>query len=309
MTGCPHFPDSPFMRTIMARKSTLETKYKRAGWRFVMPAAIFIFVLSFYPMVQAFFLSLQSGLANNLHFTGLRNYIRLFHDERFIASVKNVFIYLIFQVPIMLFLALILASILNDKKLKCKGLFRTMVFLPCATALVSSALIFKSFFSLDGIANTWLMALGMLHEPKNWLQDPVWARVIIIFTITWRWTGYNTVFFLSGLQNIETSVYEAARIDGASPAQSFFRITLPLLKPVILLTAIMSTNGTLQLFDEVQNITGGGPGNSTLTISQYIYQLSFVLNPQFGYAAAVSYAILIMVAVLSFIQIRVGDKQ
>lgn len=309
MTGCPHFPGSPFTGTIMARKSTLETKYKRAGWRFVMPAAILIFVLSFYPMVQAFFLSLQSGLANNLHFTGLRNYIRLFHDERFIASVKNVFIYLIFQVPIMLFLALILASILNDNKLKCKGLFRTMVFLPCATALVSSALIFKSFFSLDGIANTWLMALGILHEPKNWLQDPVWARVIIIFTITWRWTGYNTVFFLAGLQNIETSVYEAARIDGASPAQSFFRITLPLLKPVILLTAIMSTNGTLQLFDEVQNITGGGPGNSTLTISQYIYQLSFVLNPQFGYAAAVSYAILIMVAVLSFIQIRVGDKQ
>jgi lactose/L-arabinose transport system permease protein len=91
--------------------------------------------------------------------------------------------------------------------------------------------------------------------------------------------------------------------------QSFFRITLPLLKPVILLTAIMSTNGTLQLFDEVQNITGGGPGNETLTISQYIYRLSFVYNPQFGYAAAVSYMILIMVAILSFIQIKVGDKK
>lgn len=293
----------------MARKKTLEMKYQNAGWRFVMPAAVLIFALSFYPMVRAFFLSLQSGLANNLHFTGLRNYIRLFQDERFIASVKNVFIYLIFQVPIMLFLALILASILNDKKLKCKGLFRTMVFLPCATALVSSALIFKSLFSLDGLVNTWLMQFGFLSEPKNWLQDPVWARIIIIFTITWRWTGYNTVFFLAGLQNIETSVYEAARIDGASPVQSFFKITLPLLKPVILLTAIMSTNGTLQLFDEVQNITGGGPGNATLTISQYIYQLSFVLNPQFGYAAAVSYAILIMVAILSFIQIKVGDKQ
>src|SRR5574344_2503022 len=293
----------------MARKKSLELKYKMAGWRFVMPAALFIFVLSFYPMVQAFFLSLQSGLANNLHFTGLRNYIRLFQDERFLASVKNVFIYLIFQVPIMLFLALVLASILNDKALKCKGLFRTMVFLPCATALVSSALIFKSFFSLDGIANTWLLKIGLLSTPKNWLQDPVWARIIIILTITWRWTGYNTVFFLAGLQNLDASVYEAARIDGASSTQQFFKITLPLLRPVILLTAIMSPNGTLQLFDEAQNITGGGPGNATLTISQYIYQLSFVLNPQFGYAAAVSYAILIMVAVLSFIQIRVGDKQ
>jgi lactose/L-arabinose transport system permease protein len=293
----------------MAGKKTLEMKYKNAGWRFVMPAALLIFVLSFYPMVRAFFLSLQSGLANNLHFSGLRNYIRLFQDEKFLASVRNVFIYLVFQVPIMLFLALILASILNDRNLKFKGLFRTMVFLPCATALVSSALIFKSLFALDGLVNTWLLSMGILSGPKNWLQDPVWAKVIIIITITWRWTGYNTVFFLAGLQNIETSVYEAARIDGASPVQSFFRITLPLLKPVILLTAIMSTNGTLQLFDEVQNITGGGPGNETLTISQYIYRLSFVYNPQFGYAAAVSYMILIMVAVLSFIQIKVGDKK
>jgi lactose/L-arabinose transport system permease protein len=296
------------MGKIMARK-TLEMKYKRAGWRFVMPAAILIFVLSFYPMVRAFFLSLQSGLANNLHFTGLRNYIRLFQDEKFLAAVRNVFIYLVFQVPIMLFMALILASILNDDKLKCKGLFRTIVFLPCATALVSSALIFKSLFALDGLINTWLLSWGILSSPMNWLADPVWAKVIIILTITWRWTGYNTVFFLAGLQNIDTSIYEAARIDGASPAQSFFRITLPLLKPVILLTAVMSTNGTLQLFDEVKNITNGGPGNETLTISQYIYNLSFVYNPQFGYAAAVSYAILIMVAVLSFIQIRVGDKQ
>ena len=274
-----------------------------------MPAAILIFVLSFYPMVQAFLLSLQSGLANNLHFSGLRNYIRLFHDEKFLASVRNVFIYLVFQVPVMLFLALILASILNDRKLKYKGLFRTMVFLPCATALVSSALIFKSLFALDGLVNTWFLSMGILSEPKNWLQDPVWAKVIIIITITWRWTGYNTVFFLAGLQNIPTSIYEAARIDGASPMQSFFRITLPLLKPVILLTAVMSTNGTLQLFDEVQNLTAGGPGNETLTISQYIYRLSFVYNPQFGYAAAVSYMILIMVAVLSFIQIKVGDKK
>lgn len=298
-----------YVENIMAGKKTLEMKYKNAGWRFVMPAALLIFVLSFYPMVRAFFLSLQSGLANNLHFSGLRNYIRLFQDEKFLASVRNVFIYLVFQVPIMLFLALILASILNDRNLKFKGLFRTMVFLPCATALVSSALIFKSLFALDGLVNTWLLSMGILSGPKNWLQDPVWAKVIIIITITWRWTGYNTVFFLAGLQNIETSVYEAARIDGASPVQSFFRITLPLLKPVILLTAIMSTNGTLQLFDEVQNITGGGPGNETLTISQYIYRLSFVYNPQFGYAAAVSYMILIMVAILSFIQIKVGDKK
>lgn len=293
----------------MAKSKSLERKFSIAGWNFVAPASILIFVLSFYPMLQSFILSLQSGLASNLHFTGLRNYIRLFQDEKFLAAIRNVIVYFIFQVPIMLFLALILASILNDPKLKFKGVFRTIVFLPCATSLVSSALIFKSLFSLDGLVNAMFLKWGLLSSPFNWLDHPIWAKVVVILTITWRWTGYNTVFFLAGLQNIDSSIYEAARIDGASPIQSFFKITLPSLKPVILLTAIMSTNGTLQLFDEVKNLTGGGPGNATMTISQYIYDLSFKYNPQFGYAATVSYAILILVALLSFIQLKVGDKE
>jgi lactose/L-arabinose transport system permease protein len=291
------------------KTASLEKKYSRWGWFFVTPAAFLIFILSFYPMIHAFVLSLQSGLGNNLRFTGIRNYYRLFQDAVFLNSVANVFEYLIIQVPVMLFLALILASILNSEKLKYRGLFRTLVFLPCATALVSSAMIFKSFFAVDGIVNFFLLHAGIISGPVSWLSHPVWAKFIIILVITWRWTGYNTIFYLAGLQNIDTSVYEAARMDGASPAQQFFKFTLPLLKPVILLTTIMSTNGTLQLFDEVKNLTNGGPGNSTITISQYIYNLSFVYNPQFGYASAVSYAILIMVALLSFVQMKVGDSK
>lgn len=291
------------------KSKSLERKYKIAGWYFVMPASLLIFLFSFIPMVRAFILSLQSGVGNNLSFCGIKNYVRLFQDEKFIASLKNVIIYFAFQVPIMLFIAIILACILNDKKLKFKGLFRTIIFLPCATSLVASALIFKSLFALDGLVNVLLVNHHFISQPINWLTHPVWAKVIVIFTITWRWTGYNTVFFLAGLQGIEYSIYEDARIDGASTVQTFFRITLPQLKPVVLLTAIMSTNGTLQLFDEVKNLTGGGPGNATITISQYIYDLSFKYNPQFGYAAAVSYAILIIVALLSFIQIILADRK
>lgn len=291
------------------KSKSLERKYKIAGWYFVMPASLLIFLFSFIPMVRAFILSLQSGVGNNLSFCGIKNYVRLFQDEKFIASLKNVIIYFAFQVPIMLFIAIILACILNDKKLKFKGLFRTIIFLPCATSLVASALIFKSLFALDGLVNVLLVNHHFISQPINWLTHPVWAKVIVIFTITWRWTGYNTVFFLAGLQGIEYSIYEAARIDGASTVQTFFRITLPQLKPVVLLTAIMSTNGTLQLFDEVKNLTSGGPGNATITISQYIYDLSFKYNPQFGYAAAVSYAILIIVALLSFIQIILADRK
>jgi lactose/L-arabinose transport system permease protein len=286
----------------------LKRKYDWWGWFFVAPASLLIFVLSFYPMFSAFILSLQTGLGNNLRFTGIWNYYRLFQDEIFLSSVTNVFVYLIIQVPIMLFTALILASILNSRELKLKGLFRTLVFLPCATALVSSAMIFKSFFSVDGIVNYIFLHLHLISEPVNWLTHPVLAKFVIILVITWRWTGYNTIFYLAGLQNIDHQVYEAAKIDGASSVRQFFKITLPLLKPVILLTTIMSTNGTLQLFDEVKNLTGGGPGNATITISNYIYNLSFVYNPQFGYAAAVSYIILILVALLSFIQMKAGDR-
>jgi lactose/L-arabinose transport system permease protein len=291
------------------RKITLTKKINLYGWLFVIPAALLIFVLNFYPMIQAFLMSLQTGTGSNLKFTGVSNYRRLFIDPLFLKSVGNVLIYLVFQVPIMLALALILASILNEKTLKFKGLFRTMIFLPCATALVSSAMIFRSLFSIDGFVNTMLVRLGLFAEPFAWLSDPTWAKVIIVLAITWRWTGYNMIFYLAGLQNIDYEIYEAARIDGASAATQFTKITLPLLKPVILLTTIMSTNGTLQLFDEVRNITNGGPAMETLTISQYIYNLSFVYNPRFGYASTVSYAIFIMVAVLAFAQLKIGEKK
>ncbi|GHV12574.1 lactose ABC transporter permease [Spirochaetia bacterium] len=287
---------------------SLEKKYAIWGWIFVAPAALLIFVFSFYPMIQAFILSLQSGPGNTLKFSGARNYLRLLEDEQFHTAVRNVFIYLIFQMPIMLILALILASILNGQRLKFKGMFRALVFLPCAAGLVSAAIIFKSFVSIDGLFNRILLSMHLINSPVSWLTDSIYAKVIIIIVITWRWTGYNTIFYLAGLQSIESSIYEAARIDGANAAQQFFGITLPLLRPVILLTTIMSTNGTLQLFDEVRAMTNGGPGIATMTISQYIYNLSFVYRPNFGYAAAVSYTILIMVAILSFIQMKVGDK-
>ncbi|MNP46733.1 Lactose transport system permease protein LacF [compost metagenome] len=117
------------------------------------------------------------------------------------------------------------------------------------------------------------------------------------------------IFYLSSLQNIDHSIYEAARIDGANSIQQFFKITVPLMKPIILFTSITSTIGTLQLFDEIVNITKGGPGNATMSISHYIYNLSFKYAADFGYAATVSYSIVIMIIVLSFIQFKVaGDK-
>lgn len=267
-----------------------------------------ITIFVFYPMLQAFLTSFQTGAGNKLGWTGLSNYKRLLTDATFKMALKNTLLYLIIQVPIMILLALVISSLLNDKKLKCKGLFRTAIFLPCVTSLVAYSIVFKSMFATDGFMNAFLMKLHIISEPIGWITDPFWAKVLIIIAITWRWTGYNMIFYLSGLQAIDDSIYEAADIDGASAFERFKSITLPMLKPIILFTTINSTIGTLQLFDEPMNITQGGPANATVTISQYIYNILFKYSSDFGYAAAVSYVIVVLIVVLSLIQLKVGDK-
>lgn len=288
----------------------LERKLGMWGWGFVALGTFLIVMFVFYPMVQAMILSFQTGRGSNLHFAGLSNYQRIFSDEILRKALGNTFIYLIIQVPVMIILALAISVMLNDRKLKFRGLFRVAIFLPCVTSLVSYSLIMKSIFSNDGLFNQILMDLHLIDNPIMWTTDPFWARVLIIISITWRWTGYNMIFYLSGLQNIDPSVYEAAEIDGANAWQKFWRITVPLLKPIILFTTITSTIGTLQLFDEVRNITQGGPANATITISQYIYNLCFQYSPNFGYAAAVAFIVVLIIMVLSFLQLKVGgDKK
>ena len=292
----------------MSRKREMSPRLNRTGWCFVIPSVILIILFVFYPMVQALITSFQTGAGNNLTFTGIANYKRLLTDTTFRKALFNTILYLIIQVPIMILLALVISSMLNNKKLKFKGFFRTAIFLPCVTSLVAYSIVFKSLFATDGFVNSILMKLNLIAEPISWITDPVWAKILIILAITWRWTGYNMVFYLSGLQGIDDSIYEAADIDGAGAFEKFKSITLPMLKPIILFTTINSTIGTLQLFDETMNITQGGPANATITISQYIYNILFKYSPDFGYAAAVSYVIVVMIVVLSFIQMKVGDK-
>ena len=291
---------------------SITGKQRAAGWIYLAPATILIFIMSFWPIIQAVITSFKTGSSANMQWANpfAYNYTRMFQDAVFKRSIGNTFLYLIIEVPIMLVLAILLAQLLNNKHLKFKGFFRTCVFLPCATSLVSYALIFKSRFATQVLINTILVKLGILESNFNFLGTGWSAKIIIIVALIWRWTGYNMVFFLAGLQNIEYSVYEAAKIDGASGWRTFWSITVPLLRPTIVMTTIMSINGTLQLFDESVNLTKGGPANATITMSHYIYNGSFgegVAN--FGYASAMSVIVFIMVAILAFINLKVGDKR
>lgn len=298
------------MTAIRPRKRiSLERRTQRYGWLFILPAVALIALTSFYPMFETLLLSFQSGKANNLKWAGLRNYVRLFRDATFLAALKNTLFYLVIQIPVMLSLALVLAVLVNDRGLKGRGVYRTLIFLPAVTSLASCSIIFLRLFANDGYVNTMLLKAGLISERIAFLSNKWSARAIIMLVMTWRWTGTNMIYFLAGLQSIDESLYEAASIDGATGAQSFLRITLPLLKPTLLLTTITSTTGTMKLFDEVYNITAGGPANGTITLSNYLYELCFGGVPQYGYASSIAYIIFIIAALLAFIQMKVGDKE
>ncbi|EMT38233.1 ABC-type sugar transport system, permease component [Thermoanaerobacter thermohydrosulfuricus WC1] len=301
---------------LKSKNVSYERILNTYGWGFTFLALILLITFLFYPIIYSLYLSTMSSRGIVQKFVGLNNYLKLFNDQMFLIALKNTFTILIIQVPIMLFLALVLATILNDKSIKFRGVFRTGIFLPAVTSLVAYAVLFKMMFSLDGFINTTLMNFHIIQKPIPWLLDPFWAKVTLIIAMTWRWTGYNMVFYLSGLQNIPYEIYESAEMDGANKIQQFFYITIPMLKPIIVFTTIMSTIGTLQLFDEPMNLSSGGvtassigPGNSLLTLSVYIYNLAFKYMPNFGYAAAVSYVIVFFAAILTVIQFKVAGEK
>lgn len=289
-------------------KLNIWNKEKKEGWLFIGIALILFLFFTFYPVINSLFLSFQSNRGMIYRFNGLGNIKRMLGDKMFYLSLKNTFIYLIFQVPLMLVLSIFLATLLNKKDLKFNNFFRISIFLPCVTSLVSYSVLFKMIFSDNGLVNNIFIKLNLIDSSIGWLSDPFWAKVTIIIALLWRWTGYNMIFFLAALQSIPKDIYEAAEIDGVSKYKQFIHITIPQLKPIILFTTIMSTIGTLQLFDEPMNLTMGGPANSTMTISQYIYNVSFVYAPNFGYAATLSYSVVLIIALLSYIQFKIaGD--
>lgn len=268
----------------------------------VIAASVFVLVFSYVPMIQAFVLSLKTGKGANLTFNGLANYTRMLKDSVFWKTIGNTLFYAVIQIPIMIILSLFIAVLLNDPKLKLRGIYRTCIFLPCVTSLVSYSILFKNLFAVDGLVNQLLLKIGIIDKAIPFVLSDGWAKVVIIIALIWRYTGYYMIFYLSALQNVDKSVYEAAKMDGSSFFNTFFKITMPMLKPIVFLTSIMALNSTLQLFDEVVNLTNGGPGNATRTISQYIYDLSFNYVPSYGYAAAVSYVVLLLIVIITIVQ-------
>lgn len=285
------------------RKKRYIVTRKTAPYIFLFPMIVLFAVFMVYPIIHSLLLSFQDFSEGIYTFCGIQNYVTLLKDPIFWKSLKNTFIYLIVQVPVMVVLSLLFGVLVEQAFLKFRAGFRISIFLPAVTALVAYAIVFKLLFNTDfGLVNHMLRSLGF--EGVDWLNTVWGARMAIIIAITWRWTGYNTIIVIAGLKNIPTELYESAEIDGASFWQKFLYITVPMVKSILLFVSITSTIGTLQLFDESFILTGGGPNNATITIGHYLYDTGFTYY-KFGYAAALSYALVIIIGILSLIQFKV----
>lgn len=287
-------------------KERASRRLNLAPYLFVAPAFILFAIFMVYPIIYSFLLSLQKNRDGEQVWNGLDNYGKLIGDELFHKALFNTFLVLIIQVPIQLTLAMVLAVALNSKFLKGRSAFRAIYFLPAITGLAAVSVIFRILFAdPDGVVNAFLSIFGF--GPIHWTLDELWNRVLLILAITWRWTGYNMVIYLSGLQSIPGELYEAASVEGANWWVQFYHITLPLMRPIILFTTILSTIGTLQIFDESYLLTNGGPQNATMTVGFYLYRTAF-RQADFSYASTIAYGLLVFIVILSLVQFKfAGD--
>jgi lactose/L-arabinose transport system permease protein len=283
---------------------------KKARWAytFISPFYLLFAIFGLYPMGLSIYLSLTRWKGvGPMELTGFVNFGLILKDQVFWQSMANGIILFFLYVPIMLFLALALAVILNSGRIKGYRIFRTMIFLPFITNMVAAGFTFRILLEQqNGLFNVLLRAIGLPGIP--WLENVWWARVSLSLLIIWAWLGYNMVIMLAGLQTIPRDLTEAAQVDGASPIQAFFRITVPLMRPVILFCLITSTIGSFGLFTEVQTLTLGGPANATITPLLRIYNLAFK-SYQFGYASAVAYTFFALIFILTIVQFRMNREQ
>lgn len=299
------------------------TTRPRTGWRkyWHLYAAISPFYLLFLgfgliPVGFSLYVSFHrwDGLGP-MEWAGLSQYQYLLSDTDFWNAVGNtIIIWALATIP-MIFLAMVTAVMLNSA-VRFKNVYRFAYFLPNVTSVVAVAIIFGSVFSTNfGLVNALLQAVGL--DQVAWLNTPWGIKVAIATLMTWQWTGYNAIIFLAGLQTIPSELYEAARIDGAGPMQTFFRITLPLMRPVLLFVLVISTVSGLQSFSEPQVLLqttandstyAGGPGHSGQTMVLYFFQQTFD-NNDFGYGAAVAWGIFLVVIIFSIINWRLVQRR
>ena len=275
---------------------------------FLLPALIILGAFVGYPMIAALRTSFfeSSGFGPET-WVGLGNYTSIFTDPLLLKAMANTALYAVLFTPVALVVALGLALLVNDPRLPFRGLFRSVLFLPFIVSLAVAA--FAWGYLIDpqvGLLNFWLRGAGI--QLGNVLQNPTLAMPAVVLVAVWKSFGFYMVVFTAGLQDIPTSLYEAARVDGAGPMKRFTNVTLPLLNNTITFVVIFALIAALQAFDQIYVLTQGGPFHATDTVVTQIYQLGF-RDLDLGTASALSYVLLIATLLLSLVQFFIGSRR
>lgn len=298
------------MHLFKASRNLLQRREDRSAYLFLLPALILFVVFTFFPFVYSLYLSfsqkIPGGTLSDVEFAGLVQYKRLFADKDFwnslIVSCKYTFPVVFFHVA----LGLLLAVGLN-MRIPCRSALRSIFFVPYVISMVVVAMIWRFMYSANiGLFNVFINLFGL---PRNigWLTDPRYAMTAIIILSVWKYVGYHTVIYLAALQDIPSSLYESAEIDGANAWQRFTRITVPLLSNTTWFLIIISIINTFQAFDQIYLMTQGGPLKTTDVIVYYIYRQAFI-NFDMSYASAASWILFIVVFLLTALQMKVSKR-
>ena len=283
-------------------KSTQTRRYVWA-YVFILPQAVVFFVLSFYPIIMSYVYSLYnwSGLGPMNDFIGLSNYSRLFQDPQFWQAFRHTIEYMVGQAVLVIPSALFLALALNNPRFKGKGLYRVIYFVPVVTTTAIVGVIMNVIFSTEqGLVNSALKASHIISHSIPWLSSPNLAMLVLIIIGAWKFVGIVMIYWLAGLQTISNDLYEAAAIDGAGVWGRMLHITVPLLKPISVVILLLTIVNSMQVFDLVETLTGGGPFYATQTLDLYIYNYAFGQGlPQIGYASAAGVCLGLFVSVIS----------
>ncbi|WP_432492520.1 carbohydrate ABC transporter permease [Kineococcus auxinigenes] len=285
-------PTTPSATTYSNRRQVRRNTL--LGWSFILPNFAGFALLTLVPVVATFGIAFTKWNAYSTpEFTGLDNFTRLVQDGNFRVALFNTVYYTVGHVPLTMAASLLLALALN-RKLRGVAFFRTAAFFPYITSIVAVAVVWNMLYNpTQGPINQFLLTLGF-DDPPGWTSDPSWAMPAVIITGVWKDMGYYMILFLAGLQTIPPELHEAAKVDGANAFQRFRNVTLPCLRPTTFFVLIMLTIGSFKVFDLIVVMTDGGPGRSTLVLSQLIYREGIV-NGRFGYSSAVALALFVLV--------------
>ena len=292
------------------RRRLTPTARSDLMWGYLMIAPLLIGLLIFYiwPVFQTLYFSFTEwGAFGKYHWTGLKNYEAMLHDPDLWMALRNTLIYTVLSVPISIALSILVAVLLNQK-IRGVAFYRTLYFLPNITMPAAIALVWRWLYNADyGLIN-YLLSLVSIKGPR-WISDPTIALYSLILLAIWGSVGYNMVIFLSGLQGIPSTYYEAASIDGAGPLAKFFRITIPLLSPTIFFATIISLIGAFQVFDAIFLMIG--PNSPAIDRTQSVVYLFFknaFLIDNKGYAAAIAMMLFVIILIVTIIQFRMQRR-